>query len=224
MFTGLIEEIGHVRAAGRIGDGYRLAIDATTVIGGLKLGDSIAVNGACLTVVAFDATGFSVGLAPETLARTDLGRLRPGDGVNLERAALPTTRLGGHYVQGHIDGTGTIRSFRKDQDSLWVVIDAPRSLMRYIAPKGFIAVDGASLTVVNAGDDWFDLMLIAYSQEKLFLPRKEIGACVNLETDIMAKYAERLLRFNDSDRVVRAPAPPQQAVASRRALEEGVSS
>lgn len=193
MFTGLVEETGLVRAAGPAGEGHRLTISARTILEDARRGDSIAVNGVCLTIVEFEAGAFTVGLAPETLARTDLGDLRPGDAVNLERAVLPTTRLGGHYVQGHVDATGVIKSFRKDRDALWVAISAPLSLMRYIAPKGFIAIDGASLTVVTVGEDWFDVTLVSYSQEKLVLPRKRPGAKVNLEVDIMAKYAERLL-------------------------------
>lgn len=194
MFTGLVEEIGEVTAAGRSDGGYRLVIAARTVLDGAALGDSIAVNGVCLTVTALDARTFTVGLAPETLAKTDLGALTAGDAVNLERALLPTTRLGGHYVQGHVDATGTIRSFRPDGDALWLTIEAPRALMRYIVPKGYIAIDGASLTVVNVGPDWFDVTLIAYSREKLILPRKKPGDSVNLEVDILAKYVERLLK------------------------------
>jgi riboflavin synthase len=193
MFTGLVEEIGTVRAAGLKGGGYALSIRAKTVLEDAKLGDSIAVNGVCLTVVDLDAASFTVGLAPETLAKTDLGDLAPGDGVNLERAVLPTTRLGGHYVQGHVDGTGVIRRLRPDRDALWLTISASTDLMRYIVPKGFIAVDGASLTVVNTGPDWFDLTLIAYSRGKLILPRKKPGSRVNLEVDILAKYVERIV-------------------------------
>ncbi|MEQ8936173.1 MAG: riboflavin synthase, partial [Amphiplicatus sp.] len=165
-----------------------------TVLEGAALGDSISVNGVCLTVTAFDAASFTVGLAPETLAKTGLGALTPGARVNLERAALPTTRLGGHYVQGHVDATGVIKSFRPDEDALWLTVEAPRELMRYIVPKGFIAIDGASLTVVNTGPDWFDVTLIAYSQAKLILPGKKPGDRVNLEVDILAKYVERLLK------------------------------
>ncbi len=194
MFTGLVEEIGRVAAVTQKDGGYQLAIAAKTVLEGVALGDSIAVNGVCLTVTAFDASSFTVGLAPETLAKTDLGALAPGAGVNLERAVLPTTRLGGHYVQGHVDATGTIKSFRPDKDALWLTVEAPRDLMRYVVPKGFITIDGASLTVVHTGPDWFDVTLIAYSQEKLVLPAKKPGDKVNLEVDILAKYVERLLK------------------------------
>lgn len=193
MFTGLVEEIGTVRALTRDGGACRLTIDAKVALENVALGDSIAVNGACLTVTAFDDRSFTVGLAPETLAKTSLGELAPGSPVNLERAVLPTTRLGGHYVQGHVDAAGTIKAFRPDADALWMTIAAPRALMRYIVPKGFIAIDGASLTVVHTGEDWFDVTLIAYSQEKLILPRKKTGDRVNLEVDILAKYVERLV-------------------------------
>ena len=155
------------------------------------------MNGVCLTVTSFDAKSFTVGLAPETLAKTSLAGAKPSDLVNLERAALPTTRLGGHYVQGHVDATGTIKSFRPDADALWLTIAAPRELMRYVVPKGYIAIDGASLTVVHTGDDWFDVTLIAYSQAKLILPRKKLGDLVNLEVDIIAKYVERLTRASE---------------------------
>lgn len=200
MFTGLVEEIGTVRAAGHVGDGYRLSVVARTVLEGLKVGDFVAVNGVCLTVTNFDAETFSVGLAPETLLKTDLGDMRAGSLVNLERAALPATRLGGHYVQGHVDATGAIKAFRPDSDALWVTIAAPPDLMRYIVPKGYIAIDGASLTIVNTGPNWFDLTLIAYSQGKLVLPRKKPGDKVNLEVDILAKYVERLLQHHNQSR------------------------
>ncbi len=193
MFTGLIEEIGDVRHAGRDGDGYTISIAADAALDGLKVGDSMAVDGACLTVTGSDAASFTVGLAPETLSRTNLGELRSGDAVQLERALLPTTRLGGHYVQGHVDGTGTIRNIRPDKDALWLTIAAPKSLMQYIVAKGYIAIDGASLTVVNVGPDWFDVTIVAYSRTKLALPKKSVGKHVNLETDILAKYVEKLL-------------------------------
>ena len=193
MFTGLIEEIGTVCAVTRDGGGYRLAIAARDVLEDVKPGDSIAVNGVCLTVTAFDARSFTVGLAPETRVKTNLEDLKAGDAVALERAALPATRLGGHYVQGHVDATGTIVSFRPDEDALWLTVATPASLMRYIVPKGYVAIDGASLTVVNTGPDWFNVTLIAYSRGKLDLPRKQPGDRVNLEVDILAKYVERLI-------------------------------
>ncbi|MBI1393823.1 MAG: riboflavin synthase [Alphaproteobacteria bacterium] len=192
MFTGLVEEIGTVTAAGPRAGGYRISIGADATLGDIELGASIAVNGVCLTVEAFTDEAFTVGLAPETLSRTNLGELRPGAPVNLERAALPTTRLGGHYVQGHVDGVGVIESFRPDADALWLKVALAPELLRYIAPKGYVAIDGASLTIVNVGGDWFDVTLISYSQEKLILPRKKPGDRVNIEVDMLAKYVERL--------------------------------
>ncbi|MCH8863349.1 MAG: riboflavin synthase [Proteobacteria bacterium] len=197
MFTGLVEEIGSVAAVARKGAGYDLVISASAMLDDIAHGSSIAVNGVCLTVTAFAAATFTVGLAPETRAKTNLEYLVAGSPVNLERAALPTTRLGGHYVQGHVDATGVIKSFRADQDALWLTIAAPADLMRYIVPKGYITIDGASLTVVHTGEDWFDITLIAYSQEKLILPGKKPEDRVNLEVDILAKYVERLLAGGD---------------------------
>ncbi|MEO1014948.1 MAG: riboflavin synthase [Pseudomonadota bacterium] len=192
MFTGLVEEIGRIESLGPKDGGFRLTVSSETVLKDAREGDSIAVNGVCLTVERRDERTFTVGLAPETLARTNLGDLAAGARVNLERAALPTTRLGGHYVQGHVDGTGVIREFRPDADALWMAVELDPSLMRYIAPKGYVAIDGASLTVVNAGADWFNVTLISYSQEKLILPQKTPGDAVNIEVDILAKYVERL--------------------------------
>jgi riboflavin synthase len=166
---------------------------ADVVLSGVALGDSIAVNGVCLTVTAFDDNAFTVGLAPETLKRTDLGDLKAGDGVNLERSVTPTTRMGGHFVQGHVDGTGTITAFRADRDALWVTVAVDPALMRYIVSKGYVAIDGTSLTVVDTGADWFNVTLIDYTQPKIVLPRKKPGDKVNLEVDILAKYVERLV-------------------------------
>ncbi len=193
MFTGLVEEMGAVASLSRDGEATRLAVEARRVLDGVALGDSIAVNGVCLTVADFDEGSFTAGLAPETLARTNLGDLAQGAPVNLERSLTPASRMGGHFVQGHIDGTGIIDDFRKDQDALWMTIRTPEALMRYIAPKGFIAVDGTSLTVVDVGEDWFNVTLVAYSRGKIIQPLKKPGERVNLEVDILAKYLERLV-------------------------------
>ncbi len=192
MFTGLIEEIGTVAAIRQTAESFDLSISAQTVLDGVTLGDSIAVNGVCLTVTTFDADTFTVGLAPETLRRTNLGDLTDGAPVNLERSLLPTTRLGGHFVQGHVDATGVITSFRPDNDALWLTIETSPELMRYIVNKGYVAIDGTSLTVVDTGPNWFNVTLIKYSQSKIILPRKNVGDRVNLEVDILAKYMERL--------------------------------
>ncbi len=193
MFTGLVEEMGTVANAHRTHDSFDLTIRASTVLEGVALGDSICVNGVCLTVTAFDEGAFTVGLAPETRNRTNLGALKSGDPVNLERSVTPSTRMGGHYVQGHVDGTGTLASVTKDEDALWIRINLDPGLMRYIVEKGYVAIDGTSLTVVETGPDWFTLTLIAYSQQKVILARKQVGDSVNIEVDILAKYVERLV-------------------------------
>lgn len=192
MFTGLVEEMGEVAAAGPRGEHFDLTVKAATVLEGLALGDSISINGVCLTVTAFNDQSFTVGLAPETLNRTNLGDLAAGDLVNLERAVLPSTRMGGHYVQGHVDATGIIKSLEPDRDALWLTVGTSPALMRYVVSKGYIAIDGASLTVVDTGPDWFNVTLIDYTQGKIVLPRKKPGDRVNLEVDILAKYVERI--------------------------------
>jgi len=191
MFTGLVEEIGTVAAIQRPAGKYDLTINAKTILDGVKSGDSISVNGVCLTVTMFDRETFTAGLAPETLKRTNLGELALSDPVNLERSLLPSSRLGGHFVQGHVDATGTIKTFRPDNDALWLTIETSPPLMRYIVTKGYIAIDGTSLTVVDTGDDWFNVTLVNYTQSKIILPRKKPGDRVNLEVDILAKYVER---------------------------------
>ena len=159
----------------------------------VKLGDSINTNGVCLSVTDFARGWFKVGLAPETLKKTSLSAAKEGLPVNLERACLPTTRLGGHYVQGHVDGTGTVASIERDADALLVRIDVPPALMRYVVPKGYVAIDGTSLTVIDTGPDWLTLTLVAHTQPLIVLPTKQPGDPVNIEVDIMAKYAEKSL-------------------------------
>ncbi|KAJ6830700.1 riboflavin synthase-like [Iris pallida] len=198
IFTGIVEEMGRVRHVGPTdAGGFELRIGASTVLGGVGLGDSISVNGTCLTVSRFDDSEFTVGLSPETLRRTSLSALAEGSPVNLERALQPTTRMGGHFVQGHVDCTGEIVSVDPEEDSLWVKVrvDAPE-MMRYIVPKGFITVDGTSLTVVGVYEEenCFDFMLVAYTQMKVVIPMKKVGEKVNLEVDILGKYVDKLLR------------------------------
>ena len=188
MFTGIVEEVGSVRA---VGDGS-LVIGASEVLSDVKVGDSIAVNGACLTVTTHDDSSFSVDVVPETLRRTNLGELEVGSPVNLERSMPAYGRFGGHMVQGHVDGTATIHSIRGEGDALMVVFDAPTSLMRYVVEKGFIAVDGASLTIVNCDNFSFSVTIIPHTQENTVFKHKKTGDSVNLEVDIMAKYIERL--------------------------------
>lgn len=194
MFTGIIEEVGVVESLAVVQGGWTLTIQANTVLQGTALGHSIAVNGACLTVTGLTDCTFTVGLSPETLRRTNLGDVQSGDSVNLERSLAADGRIGGHFVQGHIDGTGVIRSFHPEGDSLWVTVEAAPELLRYIVPKGYIAVDGTSLTVVEVLPDACTFMLVAYTQQHITLPRKPIGSRVNLEVDVLAKYVEKFIR------------------------------
>jgi riboflavin synthase len=194
MFTGIVEEIGHARGLQDKSGSWILAVEAQQTLVGTRLGDSIAVNGVCLTVTELLPGAFTFGLAPETLARTNLGDLKPGDGVNLERSMAADGRFGGHYMQGHVDGTGVLVSRQADGDSLRMAVQAPPALMRYLVPKGYVAIDGTSLTLIDVLEDRFTFMLVAYTQQHIVLPRREIGSRVNLEVDVMAKYVERLLR------------------------------
>ena len=189
MFTGIVEEVGTVTQL----KGYRMNVHATLVMEGLKLGDSMAVNGACLTVVALGSEEFSVDLSPETLRRTSLGDLTPGKAVNLERPLAVSDRLGGHIVQGHVDATGRLTSSKPEADCVILRIRCPKRMMRYIVEKGFITLDGISLTVVKKDTSSFTLSVIPYTLEHTNLKEKVPGDRVNLESDIVAKYIESLL-------------------------------
>ncbi len=189
MFTGIVEEVGVVA---KISDNG-MTVRATKVTEDMKLGDSIAVNGACLTAVSFDRTEFSVDLSPETMRRTSLGQLSVGGPVNLERALLASDRMGGHIMQGHVDGTGRVMSTKTDGDSTIFRIRVPKRLNRYIVEKGFVAVDGISLTVVKRGASSFTLAVIPYTLKNTNLAALSVGDRVNLEADILAKYVESLL-------------------------------
>jgi riboflavin synthase len=193
MFTGLVEEIGRIRELIADADGARCSIAAERVLEGLAPGDSVAVDGACLTVAELDPGGFWVGLSPETRRRTNLGERRAGDPLNLERAVRVGDRLGGHYVQGHVDGVGRIVAERPDGDSLRMWFSAPPDLLRYIVVKGYICIDGISLTVTERSGDRFGVALVAYTRGAVSLPGKPVGATVNLEVDVIAKYVESLL-------------------------------
>ena len=188
MFTGIVEEIGTVRDTGR----NRLTFEAREVLGGTRTGDSISVNGVCLTVISLENRGFTVNVMPETLRRTNLGELRHGDQVNLERALLVGGRLGGHLVLGHVDDTGEVMSVVSQEDARIVKVAAPDRLMPYIVDKGFIAVDGVSLTVTELDDVSFAVSLVTYTMGSTTLGGRRAGGIVNLEVDILAKYVERL--------------------------------
>ena len=200
MFTGIVEELGRVRAITANAGGARIEIDAKLVVDDANIGDSIAVNGCCLTVVECSADGWAADAVTETLARTTLGDLRAGDPVNLERPVRLQDRLGGHLVQGHIDGTGTVRACTPNADgSTTITFAAPVELMRSIVHKGSIAVDGVSLTVaaLHDGDPatapGFDIAVIPHTLAVTTLGSVAPGARVNLEVDVIAKYVERLL-------------------------------
>ena len=189
MFTGIVEELGTVREA----SASRLVIAAATVLVDTKDGDSLAVNGACLTVVELTIDAFAVDLSAETLERTNLGSLKPGDAVDLERALTPASRMGGHVVQGHVDGVGTVAGFDGPSAERVLGIDVPAALARYIVEKGFVAVDGISLTVSEARDTAFSAAVIPYTFDHTVLRFRRVGDPVNIEVDILAKYVERLL-------------------------------
>ena len=188
MFTGIVEEIGTVRETSR----DRLAFEAREVLDGTRTGDSIAVNGVCLSVVSLENHGFAVNVMPETLRHTNLGGLQYGDPVNLERALLLGGRLGGHLVLGHVDDTGELVDVVSEETARIVRISAPDRLMPYIVNRGFIAVDGVSLTIANLDDVSFVVSLVTYTREGTTLGRKRPGDIVNLEVDILAKYVENL--------------------------------
>ena len=188
MFTGIVEEIGVVRGVSAGG----LTIEAAEALKGTVPGNSMAVNGACLTVTAAGRDGFSVEVMPETLRRTNLGRLRPGDRVNLERALPAGGRLGGHFVQGHIDCTGTVLSVAPEAGALLMKVSVPPEASRYVVEKGFIAVDGVSLTVITRDASSFWVSVVDYTRKNTILGSRRVGDLVNLEVDIIAKYLEQL--------------------------------
>ena len=193
MFTGIVEEIGRVQAM----DGAALSIAAGKTLADLAIGGSIAVNGTCLTAASVAPGAFSAEVTPETLSRTNLGRLTPGDGVNLERPVAVSGRLGGHIVQGHVDGVGEVIGIVPEGNSRVMRFRAPTDLMRYIVPKGFIAVDGISLTVVEVQGGAFTVSVIPTTYRETVLGVRREGDMVNLEADVIAKYVERLLHQSD---------------------------
>ena len=196
MFTGIIEELGTVAAVEDQGDAIRLAISAAVVLEDVHLGDSIAVNGCCLTVTTVAGDTWTADVMQETLDKTGLAGVRPGDRVNLERAVTADKRLGGHIVQGHVDGVGTIVSRTASEHWEVVEIAMPEALSRYLVDKGSITVDGVSLTVVAARTDAFTVSLIPETLARTTLGTRQPGDRVNLEVDVIAKYVERLLPYS----------------------------
>ena len=199
MFTGIVEEIGRVE---RIKHGQHsavLTIHADTVLEGTKIGDSIAVNGICLTVTSFGKNYFTADVMHETLRRSSIGEAAAGSPVNLERAMAAGGRFGGHIVSGHIDGTGTIANMEREENAVWVTVETTPQIMKYIIEKGSIAIDGISLTVATVSTDRFQVSIIPHTGQETTLLTKKVGDIVNLENDVIGKYVEHLLHFKEPD-------------------------
>ena len=199
MFTGIIEEVGSVQNIVQDSESAIITINASKVLDGTNIGDSIAVNGVCLTVTSISGNRFTADVMAETLRRSSLGSLGHGSCVNLERAMAAGGRFGGHIVSGHIDGTGVIRSIEREANAVWVEIATPKLLLKYIVQKGSIAIDGISLTVAKLTDDSFSVSVIPHTGEETILLKKKKGDIVNLENDVIGKYVERLLMFQKPD-------------------------
>ncbi len=219
MFTGIIEAIGATADSREQGGDLRLRIQTGQLdLSDVKLGDSIAVNGVCLTVVELPGDGFWADVSRETLAHTEFHLLKAGDPVNLEKAMMPTSRLGGHIVSGHVDGIGEVIERREDARSVRFTIRAPKNLARYITPKGSICVDGVSLTVNSADNDSFTLNIVPHTVEQTLIKYYSVGRRVNLEVDLIARYLERLLTGAPADNADHGSTQPQQAEGITTAL------
>ncbi len=200
IFTGIVEETGKIESVANGNKSAIITIIADKVLKGTKIGDSIAVNGVCLTVTSISGNKFTADVMAETIRRSSLGTLKHGSKVNLERAMAADGRFGGHIVSGHIDGTGVIRSLEREDNAVWVEIETPDKLLKYIVEKGSIAIDGISLTVAKLTDDSFSVSVIPHTGEETTLLAKKPGDIVNLENDIVGKYVERLMNFNTSQK------------------------
>ena len=201
MFTGIIEEVGRVAGIRRLAQGVRLTIEGKRILADVHVGDSIAVNGICLTVTEFSSAAFSADVMAETLTRTSLGQLQQGSPVNLERAMSANGRFGGHIVTGHIDGVGTIKKIERDGIAVRYLIETVPQITKYVVEKGSIAIDGISLTVVSVGEGQFSVSVIPHTLEQTALGRKKIGDLVNLENDCIGKYVGKFLQTSHSSRV-----------------------
>ena len=195
MFTGIVEEIGSIKQVQRGEKSSVITVSAKKVLENTQLGDSIAVNGVCLTVTNIEGGCFTADVMAETMRRTNLDSQSAGSRVNLERALLPTTRMGGHIVSGHIDGTGKITAYLKEDNATWVTVSAGDNILKYVVEKGSIAIDGISLTVAYADSKCFKVSVIPHTSQETTLLNKSIGTAVNLECDIIAKYVEKLIGF-----------------------------
>lgn len=209
MFTGIIEEIGKIKGISRGNRSVTLEVEAEKVLKNTNVGDSIATNGVCLTVTSMTNRSFRADVMPETMKRTTLGSLKAGDCVNLERALCLNSRLGGHLVAGHVDGTGKIVGMERDDNAVWITISAGPELLKYILEKGSIAVDGVSLTVAYVDRTVFKVSVIPHTQEETTLTSKRTGDIVNLENDMIARYVEKLM------------GKEQKGLSLERLVEEG---
>lgn len=198
MFTGLVEEIGIIKNMEKGDKSAELTIEGKKVLEGIQIGDSISTNGVCLTVVTFTRSTFTVDVMAETFRRSNLGSLKVGSKVNLERALRADGRFGGHIVSGHIDGTGLIVSFEKEDNAVWITIKADPSILKYVVEKGSIAIDGVSLTVAYVSEDFLKVSIIPHTGEETILLKKSQGDVVNLECDILGKYVEKLIGMKKS--------------------------
>ena len=209
MFTGIVEETGTLRSLSRGSKSCVIHVQCSTVLEDTSIGDSIAVNGICLTVTSMESGGFTADVMNETLSRSSLAQTRPGDPVNLERAMAANGRFGGHIVSGHIDGTGIIREIRDDDNAVWYTVEAPPEILRYVVEKGSIAIDGISLTVARVDDRSFQVSVIPHTRAVTALSSRRVGSPVNLENDIVGKYVEKLMQ----------PAPSESGPASGITME-----
>src|SRR5258706_9993050 len=207
MFTGIIEELGRVRVIEKRGEDARIVIAARTVTSGSSDGDSISVNGVCLTALDVQPDSFAADVSKETLLRSTLGSLRAGAAVNLERAVTPATRLGGHIVQGHVDARGKFLGFESHGESWTFRIAYPKEIARYLVFKGSVAVEGISLTIANLTEEYFEIAVIPKTWEVTNFSQLKAGDEVNLEVDVIAKYVERILRTGDSGSPLQSATP-----------------
>lgn len=197
MFTGIVEEMGKIVRVEKGAKSSRLTVSGDKIFSDLKLGDSVATNGVCLTVTSFSKGIFTADVMNETLKRSNLGELRQGSMVNLERAMIANGRFGGHIVSGHIDGTGVITKIEQDDIAVWYTIRADRKIMKYIIEKGSVAIDGISLTIAKVTDNNFSVSLIPHTAKETVLGYKKTGDTVNLENDVVGKYIEHFLSFKE---------------------------
>lgn len=199
MFTGIIEELGIIRKISISGHSGSITIEASKVLEGTRIGDSIAVNGICLTVTSMASDSFTADIMAETVRRSNLKGAVSGDKVNLERAMAADGRFGGHIVSGHVDGTGTIIGMHREENAVWVTISAEPSIMKFIVEKGSVCLDGISLTVAKVGTTDFSVSVIPHTGEETTLLRKKTGSLINIENDVVGKYVERLLNFKNNE-------------------------